>query len=72
MPCLCGHGESCSICDGTTSHLTQEIESLKKTLKEIDRQAEEAMGETLVGARALMNLRWIRKLVAKAFGEPDD
>ena len=50
----------------------QRILELETSLREIDKTVEEAMGEKLVGARALMSLRWTRKLIARALGEPDD
>lgn len=45
---------------------------LEKALNDIDASVEEAMGETLIGARALMSLRWARKLIAKALGKEED
>lgn len=48
------------------------VAELERTLKEIDKAVDEAMGEKLIGARALLSLRWARKLIARALGESDD
>lgn len=50
----------------------QKIARLEKALREIDKSVYDAMGEELVGARALLSLRWARKLIARALGESDD
>lgn len=71
--CLCGHGESCEYCDTTKQpRPNKRIKELEKTLREIDQSIEEAMGETFIGAKALLSLRWARKLIARALGEADD
>lgn len=69
MSCLCGHGESCNICNPDPR-----IEELQKTLREIKAAADKAMTEAhpMVGARALMTFRWIGKLASRALGETDD
>lgn len=69
MSCLCGHGESCNICNPDPR-----IAELEKLVQEIDKTAENAMNEAhdMVGARMLMSLRWIRKLAARALGKDDD
>jgi hypothetical protein len=64
MSCLCGHNESCNICNPCCR-----ITELERTLQEIDQTIDEAMGEPLVGARALISMRWARKLIAKALGK---
>jgi hypothetical protein len=50
----------------------EQIARLEKALRDVDAAVEDAMGEKLVGARALMSLRWARKLVHLAFGGVDD
>lgn len=47
-------------------------EQEKKLLEEADKAIEDAMGEKLIGGRALLSLRWARKLIARALGKPDD
>ena len=50
----------------------QKIAKLEKAIREMDVAVDDAMGEKLIGARALMSLRWARKLAARALGEADD
>ncbi len=50
----------------------QKIARLEKALREVDKSVDDAMGEQLIGARALLSLRWARKLIARALGESDD
>lgn len=51
----------------------QKIARLEKALRDVDDAVYEAMGDPdLASARALLSLRWVRKLVARALGEPDD
>ena len=50
----------------------QKIAILEKSISEIDQLIDNAMCEELIGARALLSLRWARKLAARALGESDD
>jgi hypothetical protein len=50
----------------------QKIAKLEKAIREIDIIVDDAMGEKLIGARALMSLRWARKIAAIALGQEDD
>lgn len=72
--CLCGHGESCIYCflQQSTKERDQKIADLEKAIREIDARVDDAMGEKLIGAKALMSLRWARKLAARALGAADD
>ena len=49
----------------------EEAEQMKKALEDIFKTADDAMGEGL-GAKALMSLRWIKKLAKRGLGESDD
>lgn len=49
----------------------QRVNELERSLKEIDKVIDDAMCEPLVGGRALLSLRWARKLIAKALGQED-
>jgi hypothetical protein len=50
------------------------IAELERIITEIGKTADTAMNEAhaMVGARILMDIRWIQKLVARAQGKPDD
>lgn len=50
----------------------EELEQMKKALEDIFKSADDAMGEPNTGARALMTLRWIKKLAKRGLGESDD
>lgn len=47
-------------------------ELAKKALEDIYKSADEAMGEPNMPAKALMSLRWIKKLAKRGLGESDD
>lgn len=36
MICLCGHGESCGVCDGTQDHWKKETTKLKARIAELE------------------------------------
>lgn len=46
-------------------------EKMKKALEDISQTAAVAMGETQ-SAKALMSLRWIKKLAERGLGKSDD
>jgi hypothetical protein len=50
------------------------IAELERIIAEIGKTANTAMEEahSMVGARILMDIRWIQKLVDRAQGKPDD
>lgn len=50
------------------------IAELERIIAEIGKTADTAMDEahSMVGAKMLMSVRWIQKLVARAQGKPDD
>lgn len=50
------------------------IAELERIIAEIGKTADTAMNEahSMVGARILMDIRWIQKLVARAQGKSDD
>lgn len=50
------------------------IAELERIIAEIGKTADTAMDEahSMVGARMLMSIRWIQKLVARAQGKADD
>jgi hypothetical protein len=50
----------------------EEIEQMKKVLADISKTAEDAMGDGVMGAKALMSFRWIKKLAKRGLGESDD
>ena len=49
----------------------ENLEQMKKALEDIFTTADEAMDDTQ-SARALMSLRWIKKLAKRGLGEVDD
>lgn len=51
---------------------SDELAKMEKALEDIYKSADEAMGEPNTGARALMTLRWIKKLAKRGLGESDD
>ena len=50
----------------------EELEQMKKALEDIFKTADDAMGDGVMGARALMSFRWIKKLAKRGLGESDD
>lgn len=50
----------------------EEFEQMKKALEDIFKSADDAMGEPNTGAKALMTLRWIKKLAKRGLGESDN
>lgn len=66
MTCLCGHNETCSVCDPDP-----QVAELKKILQQIADTVEDAMGECQSG-KSLMSFRWIGKLANRGLGKVDD
>lgn len=54
-----------------TDNSETRVSELERSLVEIDKTIDDAMSEPLIGARALLSLRWARKLIAKALGRDD-
>ena len=50
----------------------EELEQMKKALEDIFKTADDAMGDGVMGAKALMSFRWIKKLAKRGLGESDD
>ena len=52
----------------------EKIAELERIIAEIGKTADTAMDEahSMVGARMLMSIRWIQKLVVRAQGKADD
>ncbi len=48
-----------------------EIAALRKVLKQVDDTIYDAMGEAGVPGKALLSMKWARKLILLASGQPD-
>ena len=59
-------------CSMSNDNNDQRISEMERLLHEIDTVIDDAMGEKLIGARALLSLSWARKLIARALGKLDD
>jgi hypothetical protein len=52
--------------------MSESDEQAKKALEDIYKSADEAMDEPNTPAKALLTLRWIKKLARRGLGESDD